>query len=125
MDVKPVKFESLQRMEYPELSSHRSASIVQYLKKQRKMKLREIKELTGLSESYLSRISRGERNFRLDHLVSLERALGKPLPILLIEASYPSAKNKELQKALDILKEALKNSAQLRAEYIKQQIATE
>lgn len=125
MDVKPVKFESLPRIEYPELSSRRSASIVQYLKKQRKMKLREIKELTGLSESYLSRISRGERNFRVDHLVSLEKALGEPLSILLIEATCPRPMSEKLEEALDVLKEALGHSAQLRAEYVEHRSTTE
>lgn len=125
MNSSSKKFKFVPCEEAPEISPRRSAIIVQYLKKKKKLKLREIKELTGLSESYISRISRGERNFRLDHLVSLERALGKPLPILLIEASYPSAKSKELQEALDILKEALENSAQLRAEYIKQRTTTE
>jgi len=102
----------------PEVSKQRSAEIVEYLRGQGKT-LKEIGRLTGLSESYVSRVGQGDRNFRVDHLVRLEETLGAPLPLLLIEATAANSLPKSLSKAYEQLKKALKRSAQLRAEFVK------
>lgn len=102
----------------PEVSNRRSAEIVEYLR-QRGKTLKEIGRLTGLSESYVSRVGQGERNFRVDHLVKLEEALGVPLPLLLIEAMSSNSLPKSLGKAYERLKKALERSAQLRAGFVK------
>ena len=51
------------------------------------MTLREIGELMGLKESFISRVRKGERSFTLQRLQKLEASLGKPLTVILIEAT--------------------------------------
>lgn len=63
-----------------------SADIVQFLRQDLGYTLKKIGELIGLSESYISRVRKGERSFTVKHLVRLEKTLKKPLPLLLIEA---------------------------------------
>jgi transcriptional regulator with XRE-family HTH domain len=57
---------------------------VSYLRGQGKT-LRQIGEMVGLSESFISRVARGERSFTLDHLSAFEQQLGEPLPVLLLQ----------------------------------------
>jgi transcriptional regulator with XRE-family HTH domain len=77
--------ESQQRSVYPTLSS----AIVRYLRAQG-CTLREIGKMLGLSESFISRVSKSQRSFTLDHLVKLEEVIGKALPVILLEATEPS-----------------------------------
>lgn len=62
-----------------------SALLVDNLRGQGKT-LREIGEHIGVSESFMSRVANGENNLTIDHLVALERALRRPLPLLLLDA---------------------------------------
>lgn len=62
-----------------------SSDCVSYLRSHGR-KLRDIADLLDVSESYISRVARGEREFTLRHLNRLELALGKPVPLMLLEA---------------------------------------
>ena len=63
-----------------------SRDIVIYLQLQG-MKLSEIGSLIGVKESFISRVRNKERNLTIEHLTKLEKALKKPLPIILMEAT--------------------------------------
>jgi len=58
------------------------------------MTLKQIGESMKLSESFISRVGKGERNLRIDHLVLLEQSLNLPFPLLILmirdEKSIPS-----------------------------------
>ncbi len=77
---------------YPTLSS----DIVKYLQEQG-LTLRKVGELLGLSESFISRVRKKERSFTLDHLVKLEQATGRALPVILFEATAPGSVPDELR----------------------------
>ena len=83
---------SQQKSVYPTLSS----DIVRYLQEQG-LTLRKVGELLGLSESFISRVRRKERSFTLDHLLRLERATGRALPVILFEATQPDSVPGELR----------------------------
>ena len=103
---------------YPELSSGLSSDIVRYLR-QNDRTLKDIADLTGLSESYVSRVGNGKRNFRIDHLVRLENALAKPLPLLLVEATKPDSLSKNMREFYHSLRKSFELSAKLRADFVK------
>lgn len=63
----------------------------------RGMNLTEIAELLGVTRSYISRVKNGTRSFTLDHLVTLQRKTGQPLPLLLLQATPASDIPKELK----------------------------
>jgi transcriptional regulator with XRE-family HTH domain len=77
-----------------------SASLVSYLRDQGQT-LREIGEMIGLSESFISRVAKGERSFTLDHLSAFEQALGEPLPALLLQSTRPDDLPAKQQAAFD------------------------
>ncbi len=81
---KAVRLE--QKSVYPTLSS----DIVKYLQSQG-LTLKKIGEMLDLSESFISRVRRRQRSFTLDHLVKLEQATGRALPIIMLEATEPSS----------------------------------
>jgi transcriptional regulator with XRE-family HTH domain len=83
---------SPQKSIYPTLSS----DIVKCLQEQG-LTLRKVGELLGLSESFISRVRRKQRSFTLDHLVKLERATGRALPVILLEATEPGSVPDELR----------------------------
>ncbi len=83
---------SQQKSVYPTLSS----DIVKYLQEQG-LTLRKVGELLGLSESFISRVRKKERSFTLDHLVKLEQATGRALPVILSEATAPDSVPDELR----------------------------
>lgn len=74
------------------------------------MTMREIGELIGVSESYISRVASGENNLTIDHLVALERALRRPLPLLLLEAcrnqNVPAALKSHYDRLIAVLSES-------------------
>ena len=96
-----------------EIDSALSRDIVKYLRNKKK-KLKEIGELTGLSESFISRVARGERTFRIEHLVQIERNLGRPLPLLLLEATELESLSGKLPELYKSLRTLLECSANLR-----------
>ncbi len=80
------------RSVYPTISHN----IVKYLQGEG-LTLRKIGILMGLSESFVSRVSNGQRSFTLDHLSKLEKALEKPLPAILIESTPLKSVHKDLR----------------------------
>ena len=85
-----------------------STAIVKHLQKQHK--LREIAAFVGLSESFLSRVAKGERKLAEEDLITLAKAVGVPLPALIIEATYKddvSDRRREmLEEAARLVREA-------------------
>ncbi len=85
-----------------------SASLVGHLRGQGKT-LREIGEMIGLSESFISRVAKGERSFTLDHLSAFEQQLGEPLPALLLQAmprgNLTARQQAAFDEALQLLRE--------------------
>ena len=87
---------SQQKSIYPTLSS----DIVKYLQQQG-LTLRKVGDLLGLSESFISRVRKKQRSFTLEHLVKLERATGRALPVILLEATEPNSVPDELRPIYD------------------------
>jgi transcriptional regulator with XRE-family HTH domain len=83
-----------------------SMGIVNFLRKQG-YNLKQIGELIGHSESYISRVSRGERAFTVEHFALIEKQLGKPLPMLLLEAIDEKNVDKQLRPLYKSLKKLL------------------
>lgn len=94
-----------------------SSEIVKYLRKRRR--LNEISTMAGLSESFLSHIGKGERTFKLEHLLRLEKALGEPLPLLLLEATDEDSLTEEMRELYRSLRDLLKGSSHPRMKYLK------
>jgi len=67
-----------------------SANIVHSLRKD--MTLKKIGELIGQSESYISLVNKAKRSFTLKHLLTLESALGKPLPLIMLQSLMEAKK---------------------------------
>jgi transcriptional regulator with XRE-family HTH domain len=93
---------SRQKSVYPTLSS----DIVRYLQEQG-LTLRKVGDLLGLSESFISRVRKKQRSFTLDHLVRLEQATGRALPVILLEATQPSSVPDELRPIYDAFRNLL------------------
>lgn len=72
-----------------------SINVVNYLRDQG-MTLKEIAGLMDVSESFISRVRNGHRSLTLQHLERLEKVLGKPLSIILMEATPVEATPREL-----------------------------
>jgi transcriptional regulator with XRE-family HTH domain len=73
---------------------------VKYLQEQG-LTLRKVGDLLGLSESFISRVRKKQRSFTLDHLVKLEQATGRALPVILLEATQPGSVPDELRPIYD------------------------
>lgn len=77
-------------MQRKEIETNLSADLVRYLQK-RGMTFRQIAEAVGLSVPFISRVANKKRSFTIEHLLRIEDALGKPLPLLLLEVSAQGA----------------------------------
>lgn len=53
-------------------------------RKARKMSLKKLSELSGVSYIYLTRTAKGEENISLNNMAKIAKALGVPLYILLL-----------------------------------------
>jgi transcriptional regulator with XRE-family HTH domain len=73
----------------------------------RGMNLSEIARLLGVTKSYICRVKAGTRSFTLDHLAQLERAVGEPLPLLLIRSIPPKSVTPELRPLYEATLELL------------------
>ncbi len=97
-----------------------SADLVAHLRDTQGMSLRQIGELVDLSESYVSRVANGQRRFTLEHLDRFEKALGQPLPLLLLEACWkpkaPTEQQAMFDEALALLRRSARLSTKLEAE---------
>jgi transcriptional regulator with XRE-family HTH domain len=96
-----------------------SADLVKYLQAQG-MTLRRIADAIGLSESFLSRVANKQRSLTIEHLLRLQEAIDKPLPLLLLEVtsrdSVPGPLVPLYEKAREVLAAgmALERSARRR-----------
>ncbi len=84
-----------------------SADLVAYLRDERHMTLRQIGGMIGVSESFISRVASGQRNFTLRHLDAFERQLGGSVSVLLLEAHrshIPPGQKKFFEETLELLR---------------------
>jgi hypothetical protein len=84
-----------------------SADIVACLRK-RGMTLKSIGQASGNSESFICRVSKGQRAFTLRHLATLERKLGIPLPQLLLESVNGSSIPAEMRHLYHRMRQMMK-----------------
>lgn len=95
------------------------ADLVKHLQSQG-MTLRQIADTMGLSESFISRVAHKKRSLTIEHLLRLQEAIDKPLPLLLLEAtsqdSVPQPLAPLYEKAREVLAAgmALQQSAKRR-----------
>ncbi len=73
-----------------------SRDVVKYLQR-RGMTLRQIGEVMGLSESFISHVLHGRRSLTLRHLARLEKAERRPLALILMESADPESAPPELK----------------------------
>jgi transcriptional regulator with XRE-family HTH domain len=89
-----------------QVEANLSADVVRHLQAQG-MTLRQIGESMGLSESFISRVASRKRSLTIEHLLRLQDATGKPLPLLLLEAtaddSLPESMAPLYEKAREVL----------------------
>jgi transcriptional regulator with XRE-family HTH domain len=69
-----------------QIDANLSADLVKYLQSQG-MTLRQIADTMGLSESFVRRVAHKKRSLTMEHLLRLQDAIDKPLPLLLLEAT--------------------------------------
>jgi antitoxin component HigA of HigAB toxin-antitoxin module len=98
-----------------------SSEIVDYLR-QRGMTLNDIGNSIGCSESFVSRVGKGERSFTIEHLTYLEKNLGAPLPLLLLEASHKGSADNRMQSLYEGLHQLLENSAKMRESLLGEEV---
>ncbi len=89
-----------------QIEANLSADLVKYLQSQ-SMTLRQIADTMGLSESFVSRVAHKKRSLTIEHLLRLQEAIDKPLPLLLLEAtsqdSVPAPLAPLYEKAREVL----------------------
>jgi transcriptional regulator with XRE-family HTH domain len=90
--------------------SERISRDVVNLMHERGMTLTEIARILGVTKSYISRVKAGTRKFTLDHMATLEDALGASLPVLLVEAIPGHLVKPELRRLHDMTLELLKST---------------
>lgn len=95
------------------VTSRLSAELVEYFRRQGKT-LREIGEMMDLGESFVSRVAKGKRRFTIDHLATLEKKLGKPLPLLLLETTPIESVPEDLRNLYAELAQLLRRSGEMR-----------
>ena len=83
-----------------------SSAIVTHLLKEG-FTLKQIGDLIGLSESFLSYVKKGKRNFTIAHLSGLEKSLKRPLPLLFLETIDEKTIPKELKSQYKALRDVL------------------
>ncbi len=69
-----------------QIEANLSADLVRCLQSQG-MTLQQIADTMGLSESFISRVANKKRSLTIEHLLRLQEAVDKPLPLLLLEAT--------------------------------------
>jgi transcriptional regulator with XRE-family HTH domain len=84
-----------------------STEVVQYLRNNGRT-LEQVGKLIGTNKSFVSRVASGQRNLTIDHLLRIERALGEPLLVLLLEARHgavgPRRYDPKYAKLLELLR---------------------
>jgi transcriptional regulator with XRE-family HTH domain len=99
---------ALTHMDTPrkQIEANLSADLVTYLQAQG-MTLRQIGAAAGLSESFISRVAHKKRSLTIEHLLRLQEALGKPLPLLLLEATSQDSVPQQLAPVYEKAREVL------------------
>lgn len=88
-----------------------SAKIIRQLQ-QDGMTLKQIGELIGRSESFISLVGKGKRSLTINRLLAIEKALGKPLPLMILEASKECLSG-EMKHQYETLYKILKEAGNL------------
>lgn len=96
------------------------ADVVDYLRTEKGMTLQQIARMTGTTESFISRVASGGRNFTLEHLYRIETHLKEPLPLLLLRAMPRQALPEQFQPLYDQAAELLKALGESRAPFSPQ-----
>ena len=96
------------------ISKTLSSSIVAYLQKEKRMTLKQVGALMGLSESFVSHVRKGNRNFTIARLRELEKSLNQPLPLLFLATIDKKSIPKKLKPQYEALSKALSKSAAMR-----------
>src|SRR5437763_448561 len=68
------------------VSSALSGDVIDLMMR-RGMTLTAIADAIGVTKSFISRVRARSRSLTIDHLVALEKAVGQPLPLLLLAAT--------------------------------------
>lgn len=89
-----------------QIEANLSADLVKYLQSQG-MTLRQIAETMGLSESFISRVANKKRSLTIEHLLRLQEAIDKPLPLLLLEATSQDSVPQQLAPVYEKAREVL------------------
>ena len=93
-----------------------SGDVVNFLH-QRGRTFKEIGKLLKVSESYISRVARGERSFTVDNLGRLACVLGKTLPELLLLATPVETVPRRLRTNYKLFLKALKSTEELKESF--------
>jgi transcriptional regulator with XRE-family HTH domain len=99
-----------------------SASIVKALRDEGRT-LKEIGDLLGLSESFMSRVARGERNLTVAHIERLQQVVEEPFMLRVLESMQHSAKpkfSKAHEGAIGLLQAATKLDVELQEVLVDQ-----
>ena len=103
-------------MKYNSTTEETSRDLVFFLRDQRKLTLKQIAELIGVTESFISRVFSRERRFTLKHLAKFELALGESVPLLLLrsrEHQFVGELREAFQEAIGVLERCDKLKARL------------
>jgi transcriptional regulator with XRE-family HTH domain len=102
-------------MERRTVSTSVSSDVIEYLL-ERGMSLSDIAANLCVTKSFISRVRSRQRSLTLDHLAALERVMGKPLPLLLMEATPKEDIPPDLLPLYEATKSVLRSSMRLRKE---------
>jgi transcriptional regulator with XRE-family HTH domain len=100
-------------MERRTVSTRVSADVIEYLISQGSS-LAQIASVLGVTKSFISRVRSRQRSLTLDHLAMLEDFAGRPLPLLLIEATPELDVPPNLRPLYEATKSVLRSSFRLR-----------
>jgi transcriptional regulator with XRE-family HTH domain len=103
------------------INSFLSRNIVTTIHQQQGRTYKMIGDMIGCGESYISRVANGKRAFTLKHLAALEKKLGKPMPLLILESTDINNLTPEMKPLYEYL---LKLMSGVRPTEIKRQKVT-
>lgn len=98
--------------EKQKLSRGLSSDIVNCLRRTRTLK--EIGHLIDQSESFISLVGKGKRNFTIKHLLMLEKSLNIPIPLLILETSLQFV-SEDMKSGYESLRKILAKAGELRS----------
>ncbi len=96
-----------------QIEANLSADLVKHLQS-RGMTLRQIADSMGLSESFISRVAHKKRSLTIEHLLRLQEAIDRPLPLLLLEATTPDSVPQQLAPVYEKAREVLAAGLELK-----------